>query len=109
MKKDWVGPVITYVLVIGAICLWIYSGNKKSNTSQDLTPQPTSTSTYSSPVTSNNNQPSGSADVQVQASSPKTTCIDVTSYDYNWDNDMLCTRPDGTRFYTSYSGAAQYR
>ena len=36
------------------------------------------------------------------------SCRDVTSYDYNWDNDMLCTRPDGTQFYTSYDGANQY-
>lgn len=35
----------------------------------------------------------------------QTTCKDVTSYDYNWDNDMLCTRPDGSTFYTSYQGA----
>lgn len=36
----------------------------------------------------------------------KTSCIDVTSYDYNWNNDMLCTRPDGSKFYTNYAGAA---
>lgn len=35
-------------------------------------------------------------------------CVDVTSYDYNWDNDMLCTRPDGTQFYTDYDGANTY-
>ena len=38
----------------------------------------------------------------------KTTCVDVTSYDYNWDNDVKCTRPDGSVFYTDYSGADQY-
>lgn len=38
-----------------------------------------------------------------------TRCEDVTSYDYNWDNDMRCTRPDGSVFYTDYAGAAQYR
>ncbi|MBM9460467.1 hypothetical protein JK386_11185 [Nocardioides sp. zg-536] len=32
-------------------------------------------------------------------------CRDVTSYDYNWDNDVLCTRSDGSQFYTSYEGA----
>jgi hypothetical protein len=37
-----------------------------------------------------------------------THCVDVTSYDYNWNNDMFCTRPDGSTFYTSYVGAAQY-
>ena len=33
------------------------------------------------------------------------TCTDATSYDYNWDNDMYCTAPDGTHFYTSYENA----
>ncbi len=37
----------------------------------------------------------------------KTTwsCIDVTSHDYNWSNDMLCITSDGRTQYTSYSGA----
>lgn len=35
----------------------------------------------------------------------KYTCVDVTSYDYNWDNDMLCTSPSGKQFYTSYEHA----
>ncbi len=34
-----------------------------------------------------------------------TSCEDVTSYDRNWNNDMLCTRPNGTTFYTNYEGA----
>lgn len=33
------------------------------------------------------------------------TCTDVTSYDYNWENDMYCTAPDGSHFYTSYEDA----
>jgi hypothetical protein len=37
----------------------------------------------------------------------KTTCKDVTSYDYNWNNDMKCMRPDGSVFYTNYSGARE--
>jgi hypothetical protein len=41
----------------------------------------------------------------VSRSSGHTTCKDVTSYDYNWGNDMLCTKPDGSTFYTSYAGA----
>lgn len=36
------------------------------------------------------------------------SCVDVTSYDYNWDNDMLCTNPDGSQYYTSYEGARGY-
>lgn len=42
------------------------------------------------------------------AAENKTNCKDVTSYDYNWNNDMLCTRPDGTQFYTSYNDAQSY-
>lgn len=42
-------------------------------------------------------------------SSGGTTCVDVTSYDYNWDNDVKCTRPDGSVFFTSYEGAARHR
>lgn len=37
-----------------------------------------------------------------------TTCVDVTSYDYDWNNDMFCTRPDGSTFYTSYEGASRF-
>src|SRR6478672_5112292 len=36
------------------------------------------------------------------------TCEDVTSYDCNWDNDMKCTRSDGSVFYTDYGGAARF-
>lgn len=32
-------------------------------------------------------------------------CDDVTTYDYNWNNDVICTNTDGSRFYTSYGGA----
>ena len=32
-------------------------------------------------------------------------CDNVTSYDYDLNNDVLCTRKDGSRFYTSYGGA----
>jgi hypothetical protein len=44
-----------------------------------------------------------------QGGSRGITCIDVTSFDYDWENDMFCTRPDGSSFYTSYEGAAQHR
>ncbi len=35
---------------------------------------------------------------------PKITCKDVTSYDHNWNNDVFCTRADGSTFYTNYAG-----
>ena len=33
---------------------------------------------------------------------PEATCEDVTSIDYDSDNDVICTRLDGTTFYTNY-------
>jgi len=39
---------------------------------------------------------------------PRGWCEDVTSYDYNWKNDMLCRRRDGSVFYTDYAGAARF-
>lgn len=45
---------------------------------------------------------------EVVARGTKTVwrCVDVTSYDYNWQNDMKCTSSTGEVRYTSYSGAA---
>lgn len=37
----------------------------------------------------------------------KTTCEDVTTYDQNWQNDVLCTQPDGATFYTDYAGGRE--
>ena len=36
------------------------------------------------------------------------TCKDQTSYDDNWNNDMLCKRQDGSTFETDYAGAASF-
>lgn len=36
------------------------------------------------------------------------TCTDVTSYDYNWGNDVKCTKSDGSTFYTDYSGGRKH-
>ena len=36
------------------------------------------------------------------------TCTDQTSYDYNWNDDMLCKRPNGKTFETNYAGASAF-
>jgi hypothetical protein len=46
----------------------------------------------------------------VPSTQPKTPlwkCKDVTSYDYNWQNDMYCTSSTGETRYTDYAGAAR--
>jgi len=44
----------------------------------------------------------------VEIHSAAGTCKDVTSYDYNWNNDMLCKRQDGSTFETDYAGAVAF-
>lgn len=40
---------------------------------------------------------------------PQYACEDITSYDYNYDNDMLCKNLiTGEEIYTSYEGASAY-
>ncbi|KAB7739780.1 hypothetical protein GA707_20090 [Nostocoides sp. F2B08] len=36
------------------------------------------------------------------------SCVDVTSYDYDWGNDMLCMNLDGTKFSTNYAEARAF-
>jgi hypothetical protein len=49
---------------------------------------------------------SNAQDKQLQESG--VSCSDVTSIDRNWNNDVLCTKPDGSTFYTNYSGGGKY-
>ena len=39
---------------------------------------------------------------------PIRRCWDVTSYDYDWGNDMLCRNLDGTKFSTNYAKARAF-
>ena len=102
-SKEYYGWAVACVIGLIFIFFMAYSSGKEqvstsSNTTNSpttSTPQYNNTSTYSS----------------VPAQTPvrqKGTCRDVTTYDYNWNNDMLCTRPDGSTFYTNYQGARDY-
>lgn len=98
------------ILLIIAIVLLIVLINKnndsalnenratESTKSDEAEALPEDTSTYKSPA----------ATTPKPEPKPKGSCRDVTSYDYNWDNDMLCTRPNGSTFYTDYAGAEAY-
>lgn len=37
-----------------------------------------------------------------------SACVDVTSIDQNWGNDVRCITPEGDTFYTDYSGGEKY-
>lgn len=116
---DWIGGAIVWILIIGGIAAWAISshsnGTPTSNNSSQTyssgsgtsSPQSSDPSTTTLPpapstITGNHNGiPEIHTPTQADANS---TCTDVTSYDYDWDDDVLCTRPDGSQFYTNYAG-----
>lgn len=91
---DWIGGAIVWVLIIGGITAWIIS-------SHHHVPSNTSPQGSSSITGYHNNIPEIHSPGAAESDS---TCTDVTSYDYDWDDDVLCTRPDGSQFYTNYAG-----
>lgn len=89
----FISVLVVLIIIAGA---YIFStSNKESGEIDRPDVQPVGST---APLTTQSNSQSSS----------ETTCKDVTSYDYNWDNDMLCTRPDGSTFYTDYDGARKY-
>ena len=99
-KIDWSelgGTILTIVFLAGIAGLIIWPLIHKPSTSSETGTDATMSSQV--PLTNENE------DYDDESSG---TCIDVTSYDYNWNNDMLCTRNDGSEFYTDYSGARAF-
>lgn len=93
---DWIGGAIVWMLIIGGIIFWVYSSHHHS-------PSVTSPN-GSGAVTGTHNNIS-----EIHSPGPAesdSTCNDVTSIDYDWDDDVLCTRPDGSQFYTNYAGGS---
>lgn len=104
--KDFALAIGTYVgffaVVIGIV--WLSSlGSDTSKPESDP-----AVDVYESQVEAESRQED--AVIQQERSEPESYgyCVDETSYDYNWDNDMLCTRPDGSTFYTDYESARLY-
>lgn len=91
---DWIGGAIVWLLIIGGITFWIYSSHHHP-------PSITSPQGSGAVTGYHNNIPEIHSP---GADESDSTCTDVTSYDYDWDDDVLCTRPDGTQFYTNYAG-----
>ena len=99
--KVLLGLVIGLVISYGAFVYWYNASGQagKDHAQQNVqTPQEGSSPESSTTQTV----------TTVPPPPPKVTCKDVTSYDYNWNNDVLCTNPDGSMFYTNYAGADKY-
>jgi hypothetical protein len=91
---DWIGGAIIWLLIIGGITFWVISSHHHSPSI--TSPQGSGSITGSHDNISEIHSPG--------PSESDSTCTDVTSYDYDWDDDVLCTRPDGSQFYTNYAG-----
>ena len=90
--------VIIILLTFSVILLLYIVRNNNDGTINKSEPSQNKSSIYSGSSTPN----------PINEPKPKGTCKDVTSYDHNWNNDMICYRPDGSIFYTNYEGARQY-
>ena len=123
---DWMGAAIVWALIIGGVTVYALSSHSNSNTSNQIygprTSQESSsgstsslaqgaetTTTYTLPkgpstATGNHN---GIPEIHSPTQSDSNSkCTNVTSYDYDWDDDVLCTRSDGSQFYTNYAGGS---
>lgn len=107
---DLIGAAIVWILIVGGIAAYAIASHHQeaptaSNTSdtstiQAASPPSQALSSASTSLGSHNGFPEISPG-QAEANSK---CIDVTSIDYDWNDDVLCTRPDGSQFYTNYTG-----
>jgi len=117
--EEWIGGAIVGTLIICVLIgLVLYYHNSTTKPLYSNPAGTTSTTQYSSTSSSTPQVNSPGGDGAVTGSHNGITeihlpgqneagssCIDVTSYDHDWDDDVICTRPDGTKFYTDYAGA----
>ena len=111
-RSNWeIGEIFGFLYLIGLIVfvVWVILSPASSPTT-DSTPTSRTGSSTVQPANVGNNSFETDTETTSRTVTPvsKGTCIDVTSYDNNWNNDMKCTRPDGTVFYTDYAGAREY-
>lgn len=100
--KNWlIGGLI--VISVSLFFLWIRASHLSNDSNTEASTSKVESKADTLPLSEDNSSAQPEA-VEEQ----KGSCIDVTSYDHNWNNDMLCTRPDGTKFYTDYAGARSY-
>jgi hypothetical protein len=100
IKNYQTAVVILVIVILGLVILLV---RLRSNSNGTITPVTTGTSAV--PATSDTTP---AAQAATTAPEPKVTCRDVTSYDHNWNNDVLCTNPNGSTFYTNYAGGNKY-
>lgn len=84
--------------------MWCSDGSSRFYTNEQFADPLTGFTSSSPDYCSENGQ--GRKEKLASAQGPR--CRDVTTYDYNWNNDMLCTNIDGSNFYTSYGGASAF-
>lgn len=106
-----IGSILFWVVLVGGLIWWGGSSSDSDNTSSSSTDN----YEYQRQLESGRDEAAQQAEeAEARAEEAEAAlneggyCEDVTSYDYNWDNDMLCTRPDGSQFYTNYAGADAY-
>lgn len=110
---EWAGVAVFWLLVVGGVGLFIVTGNPQTSSSSSSSQDSRSVS-HSSPIVTTQLPPAPSTITSTHNGIPEIStpsqaddnskCTDVTSIDYDWSDDVLCTRPDGSQFYTNYAG-----
>jgi hypothetical protein len=122
---EWAGVAVFWGLIVTGVAAYIFFSHSQSANGSNSTDQGSGSNTNTSQSTSSGSSSSqGSTTATTLPSAPSTVtgshngipeihtptqsdsnsnCTDVTSYDYDWDDDVLCTRPDGSQFYTNYA------
>jgi len=107
---DWIGTIIVWVIIIGGITAYSIANQHRTtpttgNASDTSTAQVTSTTSQTRGVASITlGSHGGIPEISPGQAEGNSKCTDVTSIDYDWNDDVLCTRPNGTQFYTNYAG-----
>lgn len=96
----WIVGLVFWATVIGGVMLYANYSQTQARNARLAAPIAPCTADYRVDPSHN-----GIPEVHCPgAAESGSSCADVTSVDYDWDDDVMCTRPDGTRFYTNYGG-----
>ncbi|HSX07554.1 MAG TPA: hypothetical protein VLG11_01540 [Candidatus Saccharimonadales bacterium] len=110
---EWLGTVVVWALIVGGVAAYAIVHNYHTapiaNDTSDVSAAPAASPSSASsqapnPVSTSLGSHNGIPEVSPGQAEANSTCTDVTSFDYDWNDDVLCTKPDGSQFYTNYAG-----
>jgi spore germination protein YaaH len=106
-STPWIVATVALAFIVLLLGVSLYAANKEDTSKAASTPTTSNTSTTGELTDSTTAPAATITPVATPAAKTTASCDDVTSYDHNWQNDVKCTRPDGSTFYTDYAGGRE--